>query len=109
MYFVLISSFLDLYKKYHDEVYPAKLVFVSFLPDQHAPGKMVTQLEQNGFKPLQFKFSVVKPDLTKLDKLFGLLSSRTGTFDEQLVHTEQEIIKLGIKSFAEKWNAPTKA
>ncbi len=88
---------MDLYKKYIAEVYPAQLVFVSFLPDQHAPGKMATQLRQAGFSPVQFKFSAQKPDLTKLDKLFGLLSSRTGSFEEQLKDLESRIKTEGLK------------
>ena len=96
---VFTSSFLDLYKKYHDEVFPAYLVFVSFLADQHAPGKMVAELRQAGFSPMQFKFNASKPDLTKLDKLFGLLSSRTGTFEDQLTKLESDIKSQGLKSF----------
>ena len=95
---IFSCSFLDLYKKYHAEVYPAHVVFVSFLPDQHAPGKMVTELRQAGFSPMQFKFNASKPDLTKLDKLFGLLSSRTGSFEEQLTDLESRITSQGLKS-----------
>lgn len=64
---------------------------MSFLPDQHALGPMVESLKQAGFKPLQFKLDQTKPDLTKLDKLFGLMSSRCGTFEEQLLKAEQSL------------------
>lgn len=97
-YWLSRFSFLDLYKKYHAEVYPAHLVFVSFLPDQHAPGRMVTELRQAGFSPIQFKFNAHKPDLTKLDKLFGLLSSKTGTFEDQLTDIESRIRNDGLTS-----------
>ena len=99
---VFTFSFLDLYKKYHNEVYPAYLVFVSFLADQHAPGKMVSELRQAGFSPMQFKFNASKPDLTKLDKLFGLLSSKTGTFEDQLTELESNINSQGLKAYVTK-------
>ena len=48
---------------------------------------------------MQFKFNASKPDLTKLDKLFGWLSSRTGTFEDQLTKLESDIKSQGLKSF----------
>lgn len=48
--------FSELYDKYHKEVHPARLVFVSFLRAQHAAGQMVSSLNRLGYKPLQFKF-----------------------------------------------------
>ena len=89
-------SFCRLYKKYHDEVYPAKLVFVSFLRQQHATGQMVRQLEGEGFKPLVFKLDGSRPDLTKLDKLFGLLSSGTSTFTDEVDDMEAKIKMDGL-------------
>ena len=93
---VFFSSFCRLYKKYHDEVFPAKLVFVSFLRHQHATGHMVSQLETEGFKPLVFKLDGSRPDLTKLDKLFGLLSSDTSTFTDEVSEMEAKIRMDGL-------------
>ncbi|KAJ8319834.1 hypothetical protein KUTeg_001421 [Tegillarca granosa] len=89
-------SFADLYKLYHDEVYPAKLVFVSFL-HSHVEGFMVSQLRNLGFSPLQFKFSNHRPDLTKLDNLFGLLSTETSTFEEEVNKLEVQIKDKGLE------------
>lgn len=88
--------FADLFEKYYNEVYPAKMVFVSFLHDQHAEGQMVSEMKAKGFEPLQFKFHRTQPDLTKLDKLFGLLSSETETFDQEVNHLETKFKLEGI-------------
>ena len=98
-------SFRELYKKYCEEVHTARLVFVSFLPDQHAPGKMATELRADGFDPLQFKFCAAKPDLTKLDKLFGLLSAKTGSFSDQLIALENDIKLHGMKALTREIKA----
>ena len=88
--------FAPLFKKYHTEVYPAKLVFVSFLRSQHATGQMIRELNQEGFSPLQFVFDNSRPDLSKLDNLFGLLSSESQSFDDEVKAVEQEINTRGI-------------
>lgn len=93
-------SFHDLYKKYHDEVYPAKLVFVSFFQYQQSKGHMVPNLEALGFKPLRFVFDLNRPDLTKLDKLFGMLATGTSTFDDEIAQMENVIKMQGlVKAF----------
>ncbi|XP_067674466.1 uncharacterized protein [Haliotis asinina] len=89
-------NFAELYKKYHDEVFPAKLVFVSFLRSQHAKGQMVTELQEAGFRPLQFKLEGSRPDLTKLDNLFGLLSSDSASFKDEITEMQEDIQKLGL-------------
>ncbi|XP_076447740.1 uncharacterized protein LOC143284693 [Babylonia areolata] len=89
-------SFAELYKKYCDEVYPARLVFVSFLRHQHAIGQMVRELQGMGFSPLQFCLEGSRPDLSKLDNLFGLLSADSATFDEELAATERRIREEGL-------------
>ncbi|KAK3576583.1 hypothetical protein CHS0354_011259 [Potamilus streckersoni] len=94
-------NFCQLYKRYHEEVYPAKLVFVSFLINQHVEGTMVRPLKDEGFNPIQFKFEGHRPDLTKLDKLFGLLSAEhTSSFEEELKQMEVEI---KLKGLAQKF------
>ncbi|XP_071114112.1 uncharacterized protein [Haliotis cracherodii] len=89
-------NFAELYKKYHDEVFPAKLVFVSFLRSQHAKGQMVTGLQELGFHPLQFQLEGSRPDLTKLDNLFGLLSSDSASFKDEITEMQESIKKLGL-------------
>lgn len=72
-------------------------MFVSFLRDQHAPGQMASEMRAAGFQPLQFKFSTAKPDLTKFDKLLGLLSTDSGCFDNQLAEATAAIrLELGF-------------
>ncbi|XP_061176627.1 uncharacterized protein LOC133185443 [Saccostrea echinata] len=88
--------FKELYTKYCEEVYPAKLVFVSFLQRQHAKGQMVSQFKAEGTEVMQFVFHRSQPDLTKLDKLFGLLSAETQTFEDQIKTTEERIKTEGV-------------
>ena len=45
---------------------------------------MVREMKAKGFEPLQFKFHRQQPYLTKLDKLFGLLSSENETLDHEV-------------------------
>ncbi|XP_048769529.2 uncharacterized protein LOC125675774 [Ostrea edulis] len=88
--------FKELYKKYCEEVYPAKLVFVSFLYNQHSKGQMVTKFQEDGIDVIQFVFHRSQPDLTKLDKLFGLLSAETQSFEDQIKTTEEAIKAEGV-------------
>lgn len=85
-----------LYKKYCEEIYHARLVFVSFLTSQHATGRMVSELNGMGYSPLQFRLEGSRPDLSKLDNLFGLLSSDSASFDEELAATEKRIVEEGV-------------
>jgi len=75
--------FPTLFQKYYTEVYPAKIVFVSFLENPSIKGRMVTSLENMGIVPLQFKLDGKRPDLTKLDSLLGLLASESSLFPKQ--------------------------
>lgn len=70
-----------MFKKYHDEIYPARLVFISFL-SQTDPGSMVSEFKNRypELDVLQFRFSGDRPDLSKLDNVFGLLSSESESF-----------------------------
>lgn len=61
--------FPDLFQKYYEEVFPAKLIFVSFLENPNNKGRMVKALENMGFDMLQFRLDGNRPDLTKLDTL----------------------------------------
>ena len=58
---------------------------------------MVRDLEALGFTPIQFKLDGTRPDLAKLDNLFGLLSSEsTLTFEEELKAKEAAITAEGL-------------
>jgi hypothetical protein len=71
------NYFPELFARYHREVYPAEVVFVSFLENVNRKGRMVTALESMGFSPIQFRLDGRRPDLTKLDSLLGVISLRS--------------------------------
>lgn len=91
-----------LFKKYYEEVYPAKLVFVSFFSYQQSKGHMVPKLQDLGFKPLRFVFDLNRPDLTKLDKLFGMLATGTSNFDDEISELENVIKTNGLAKAFER-------
>jgi len=88
--------FPSLFQKYHKEVYPAKIVFVSFLENPSEKGRMVTALESMGIIPLQFRLDGKRPDLTKLDSLLGLLASESSFYPKQVSETTAQIRELGV-------------
>lgn len=71
--------FADLYKKYIEDVYPARLVFVSF-SDPNKDAQMITDLKtkvgENVVDELVkvFKFNVVNPDLDRMDIVLKYLA-----------------------------------
>jgi len=85
-----------MFQRYHDEVYPAKIVFVSFFRNQTNRGHMLPKLEARGFKPLRFVFDLNRPDLTKLDKLFGMLATGATGFNEEIAEMEGKIKLQGL-------------
>eukprot|EP00026_Physarum_polycephalum_P000342 Phypoly_transcript_00342.p2 GENE.Phypoly_transcript_00342~~Phypoly_transcript_00342.p2 ORF type:complete len:719 (+),score=127.38 Phypoly_transcript_00342:2610-4766(+) len=89
--------FPSLFLKYHKEVYPAKIVFVSFLPNPTEKGRMVTALENMGLVPLQFRLDSNRPDLQKLDSLLGLLATESSTFTSQIEGISTRIREIGLK------------
>jgi len=89
--------FPSLFKKYHTEVYPAKIVFVSFLENPSIKGRMVTGLESLGIVPLQFKLDGNRPDLQKLDSLLGLLATESSFFTAQIQEIAGKIKENGFK------------
>lgn len=103
VYNLYIFRFAELFDKYYKEVFPARLVFVSFLP-QHSEGQMVRALKDKGYSPLQFKLDDHKPDLTKLDSLIALLSLETTDFDDEVLTTEQKIKLNGLYSVFSELN-----
>ncbi|XP_061179409.1 uncharacterized protein LOC133188033 [Saccostrea echinata] len=87
--------FAEMFKKYHDEVYPARLLFVSFLP-KNSGSEMVGPLQNLGFSPIQFKFDGYRPDLTKLDNLFALQSTHSASFKDDVDKLDKRIESKGI-------------
>lgn len=76
--------FPELFAKYYREVYPAEVVFVSFLENVNRKGRMVTALESMGFSPIQFRLEGRRPDLTKLDSLLGVISLRSNFMYQEI-------------------------
>ena len=68
----LSTFFPELFLKYHREVYPARIVFVSFLENPSEKGRMVKALENMGIEPILFRLDSNRPDLQKLDSLLGM-------------------------------------
>ena len=61
---------------------------------------MMRELEQVGVTEnvMQFKFNRTRPDLTKLDMLFGLLFTETENFEQQVQKMEVDIAADGLHS-----------
>ncbi|CAF1469800.1 unnamed protein product [Adineta ricciae] len=69
------TRFFKLFLQYREEVYPAKLVFISFLAQQHNQGQMFKQFQEANIPDvIQFKFNRQRPDLTKFDNFNAKLS-----------------------------------
>jgi hypothetical protein len=92
------TYFSQLFYKYYKEVYPCRLVMVSFLENLQEKGRMVKALESFGINPIQFILDAKRPDLTKLDKLLGLLCSETSFFIQKSISVSN---LLKSKSFKE--------
>lgn len=70
-------KFFELFMEYRKLVYPASLIFVSFLGHQHNEGQMYREFKrENVSDVLQFKFDRSRPDLSKLDSILGSLCSK---------------------------------
>jgi len=98
--------FSDLYLKYYQEVYPAKLVFVSFLANPSSKGRMVKSLENLGIEVLLFRLDGNRPDLTKLDTLLGILSSESSFFPKFALDFSNIYVDSGINSLIERIRNP---
>jgi len=85
------TYFAQLFYKYYTEVSRAKLVMVSFLENPKEKGRMVKALESLGIVPLQFRLDAKRPDLTKLDTLFGLLAAETSGFTKRIDDLAQNV------------------
>ena len=105
------TYFPMLFRRYIDEVYPARLVLVSFL-EINTKGQMATALEALGIRPLQFTLDGQRPDLTRLDGLMGLIAGTTDTLGQEVVSALQgngmseEAARAAVKAAAVETLAP---
>ena len=99
--------FAEMFKKYRDKVYPARVAFVSFLRDPQKPGQMTPALEKHGITPLCFPMHGRQPDLTKVDALLGLLASESAFFQEQASLLAQDIEASGMDRVLQDLNHHT--
>eukprot|EP00002_Diphylleia_rotans_P016286 TRINITY_DN3170_c0_g2_i3.p1 TRINITY_DN3170_c0_g2~~TRINITY_DN3170_c0_g2_i3.p1 ORF type:complete len:542 (-),score=120.53 TRINITY_DN3170_c0_g2_i3:149-1774(-) len=76
--------FPQLFDRYHKEVHPAHIAFISFLEATRPVGRMCQGLEQLGHKPLKFRLHAGQPDLSKLDSIILTLSSQCEGFEQSI-------------------------
>lgn len=102
-YYIILEKsnntfFAQLFYKYYTEVYAAKIMFISFVenPNTQTKGRMAIALEQMGIQPLVFTLDTARPDLTKLDKIIGILSSETSFFGVQVDFLAKSIASKNI-------------
>jgi len=98
--------FPNLFLKYYEEVFPAKLVFVSFLANPSSKGRMVTSLENMGIDVLLFRLDGNRPDLTKLDTLLGILSSESSFFPNFVIDFANIFRSNGFDALVERIKNP---
>jgi hypothetical protein len=85
-----VEYFPELFARYYRDVYPAEVVFVSFLENVNRKGRMVSALESMGFSPIQFRLDGRRPDLSKLDSLLGVISLRSQTWYSEIERIANE-------------------
>lgn len=90
--------FFDLFMAYREKVYPASLIFVSFLDSQHSVGQMYKEFLNSKVPDVsQYKFSRSKPDLTKLDSILGRICSKSSqSFAGRVEKLESDIKTKGL-------------
>ncbi|RNA31791.1 Ubox domain containing, partial [Brachionus plicatilis] len=98
--------FFELFMEYRKNVYPASLIFVSFLNQQHSEGQMYRSfLKENVPDVMQFKFSRARPDLTKLDSILGSICSKSSkSFAGDLENIESNLRLNGLTKFLKEIN-----
>ncbi len=102
-------DFAQLFKYYSNEVFPARLVFFSFIQN-NTTGQMVKQL--NKIYPdcadriSVFRFNKQRPDLSKLDHIFGLLYSESDYFHELYEEINGKLALYGVKQTVQKLKIP---
>jgi hypothetical protein len=100
-------NFAPLLERYREEVYPAKVTFISFLRNPQTPGYMTPQLETLGIPTLRFVMNGQRPDLTKIDALLGLLASESAFFQEQASLLAKDIEQKGVAQVIQDVNENT--
>ncbi|CAF0709851.1 unnamed protein product [Brachionus calyciflorus] len=95
--------FFELFMEYRKTIYPASLIFVSFLGHQHSQGQMYSDfVRENVPDVLQFKFSRSRPDLTKLDSILGTICSRSSqSFSGHVEKIESNLRTNGLSKYFE--------
>jgi len=88
-------TFYELFMEYRKTVFPASLIFVSFLASQHGRSQMYDKFVKNNVDDVQqFKFDKARPDLTKLDSILGIICSKsTQTFSGRVEEIESKLKK----------------
>ena len=91
-------SFAQLFLKYHQEVSPATLVFISFTGYQ--PHSMIKSLNKSAphLKPMVFDFKQERPDLTKLDHILGVLSLQAMGFKTDIDKMKTRLVEEGLNN-----------
>ena len=99
--------FYELFMEYRKNVYPAQLIFVSFLNSQHSEGDMYRRFVRDNVEDvLQFKFDRSRPDLTKLDGILGSICSKSSeSFSGLVEKIESDIKTMGLIQTFDKLNA----
>ena len=94
--------FYKLFMEYRKNVYPATLIFVSFLHSQHTTGQMYADFVRDKVPDvLQFKFNRSRPDLTKLDSILGQICSKSSeTFGGYVENVQSEIKAKGLANLS---------
>lgn len=65
---------------------------------------MITALSDLGISCPQLRLDGNRPDLSKLDDLFGQLSASTSSFEEELIEAEKRAKEVGIMKLFDKIN-----
>ena len=99
-------NFFPLFMEYRKTVYPASLIFVSFLNQQHSTGQMYRDfLRENVVDVMQFKFCRSRPDLTKLDSILGKICSKSSrNFAGHVENIESSLRLNGLTNFIREMN-----
>lgn len=102
--------FFDLFMEYRKKVYPASLVFISFLRSQHEVGQMYKEFKIANVPDVQqFKFNGNRPDLTKLDSILGSICSKSSeSFAGYVENVESALKNAGMAEVFEKLNVEGK-
>lgn len=72
-------NFADIFKKYREEIYKSKIIFISFIKNRNNHMQMIYDIKNkiNNVEEdiLQFTFDFHNPDLRRLDNILGQIST----------------------------------